>query len=181
MLYGRIALLVLASFLLLPLEAAGQNRSDRYLIRVYDDGGTCRYQIQNHANQDLFNIRPAGTLTVASKGNLWVDVTVQDDPRGTPGTRSQRSIAVREQNGKGMVTARSAIGRSTEHKVQIQCCLVRGSRNECPKWTDALPPDTSMGWMPSVPEGMPSSGPSATEPLDPPQPPGGPVMRVDEN
>jgi hypothetical protein len=80
-----------------------------------------------------------------------------------------------------VVSARSTIGRSTDHKVQIQCCPERGARDECPKWMDALPPRTTMGTGDPGLRGLPERGPTAGTATEPMQPPGGPVMRVDEN
>lgn len=182
-----------ASLALAPPSAA-QNRSDRHLIQVSPEDSTCRYQIQGQPDQDVFLIRPGGFLTVQARGGLWVDVSVENTPRGIPGTRNQRSLALRDNAPRDTLTVRSAIGRSTEHRVRIQCCLERGRRtNECPQWTDALPPETTTG--DATPRRVPPShssqtvrGPSAMP--DPavlpgsfppaPLPPGGPVMRVEE-
>jgi len=176
-------------------SSAAQNRSDRYLIHVSPDDSTCRYQIQGQPTQDVFLIRPGGLLTVQARGGLWVDLSVEDDPRGVPGTRNQRSLALRGNAPRDTLTVRSAIGRSTEHRVRIQCCLQRGRRaNECPQWTDALPPETTTGdaaprRMPPQPSSRTMRGPAAMpDPaalslpsLPTPLPPGGPVMRVEED
>src|SRR6056297_1296130 len=100
-------------------SSAAQNRSDRYLIHVSPDDSTCRYQIQDQPNHDVFLIRPGGLLTVQARGGLWVDLSVEDDPRGVPGTRNQRSLALRENAPRDTLTVRSAIGRSTEHRVRL--------------------------------------------------------------
>lgn len=182
-----LMLCLFAFTLSVPERAEAQSRADRYTILVFEDGDMCRYQIQDHSDQDVFNIAPGGMLTIMAKGGLWVDSSVQDDPRGTPGTRSQRTVAVREEDGSQSFTARSEIGRSTEHKVQIQCCPSRRGRNECPKWIDAEPPRTSTGAVGMDAPGPEQRGPSAGEPvpseqpIGSEQPAGGPVMRVDEN
>lgn len=176
-----LCVLFLSLSFLAPPDAEAQRRSDRYTINVFDDDGTCRYQIANQADQDLFLIRPGGSVTVRTKGKLWVDVTVEDDPRGTPGARSQRAMALREENQSNALMARSAIGRSTEHKVRIQCCPSLGGRNECPRWVDAQPPSRSMGAILPGDEMTAPRGPSTVEPVGPAWPAGGPIMRVDED
>jgi len=178
---GLVFLLTLLLLGLPPAQAEAQSRSDRYVIRVFEQADVCRYQIRGHADQDLFHIRPGGTVSIQTKEALWVDVTVQDDARGTPGTRSRRSLALRRENAGGVITARSTIGRSTDHKVQIQCCPERGARDECPKWMDARPPRTTMGTGDPELSGLPARGPAAGAVSKPALPPGGPVMRVDEN
>jgi len=188
------ALLLAVAVASLAPPSAAQNRSDRYLIQVSPDDSTCRYQIQDQPDQDVFLIRPGGLLTVQARGGLWVDVSVEDNPRGIPGTRNQRSLALRDNAPRDTLTARSAIGRSTEHRVRIQCCLERGRRtDECPQWRDALPPETTTGdatprRMPPPHSSRAMRGPSAMPdpavlpvPFPPaPLPPGGPVMRVEE-
>ena len=187
---SRIALGCTLLFLFpAPDAATAQNRSDRYVIRVYEDGDACRYQIQDQIDQDVFHILPTGSVQVKARGSLWVDVTVQDDARGTPGTRSRRSVALRDANEGRTLTARSALGRSTEHKVSIQCCPTRRGRSECPQWIDAQPPPTTTGRAEPSDDLLPSHGPSAGAPpppthpssQPPQQPAGGPTMRVEEN
>jgi hypothetical protein len=182
MLKGHLSFLsLILIFCIPPPDVAAQSRSDRYVIRVFEQADVCRYQIQDHADQDLFHIRPGGTVTIQTKEALWVDVAIQDDSRGTPGTRSRRSVALRSANDGDVITARSSLGRSTEHKVQIQCCVERREQEECPKWTDARPPRTAMGTGDPGLSGLPARGPAAGAVTEPALPPGGPVMRVDEN
>lgn len=175
-----LCVVLLSLGFLAPSGAEAQSRSDRYTINVFDDDGTCRYQIANHADQDLFRIRPGGTVTVRTKGRLWVDVSVEDDPRGTPGARSQRLMTLRRENQSNALKARSAIGRSTEHKVRIQCCPSLGRRDECPRWVDAQPPSRSTGAILPRDAMTAPRGPSTEEPVAPSWPAGGPIMRVDE-
>lgn len=180
--------LLLLSFSL-PFEADAQSRKDRHRIRVAPEGESCVYEIQNQANQDFFVINPGGRVLVQAQRGLWVDVFVQNDPRGIPGTRNRRMVALRKQVPRDTLFVRSAIGRPTEHQVQIQCCLSRGQGRACPRWSDARPPTTETG----RPDGGSSSvlgstsdlrGPAASPPpvslTDPPRPPGGPVMRIEE-
>lgn len=166
-------------------DAVAQNRSDRYTIIVKADDGTCRYQIRNQANQDLFVIAPGGVVSVLPRGDIWVDVAVEDDLRGTPGTQNERSMALRQADESRALMARGDIGRSTEHKVRIECCPERRGRNECPRWVEAQPPSVSMGSMGIEPvgidAGMPLHGPSAGDTPRPALPAGGPIMRVEEN
>ena len=191
--YTTLLLVLAALSLAFVRPSAAQNRSDRYLIHVSPEASTCRYQIQGQPNQDVFLIRPGGLLTVQARGGLWVDVSVEDDPRGVPGMRNRRGAALRQNAPRDTLIARDAIGRSTEHHVRIQCCLQRGRRADaCPQWTDALPPETTTGdahpgrmLPPHSTQTMrgPSvlSLPPMPAPLPIPLPPGGPVMRVEED
>jgi hypothetical protein len=90
---------------------------------VAPEGGFCVYEVQNQANQDFFVINPGGRVLVQAQRGLWVGVFVQNDPRGIPGTRNRRMVALRTQVPRDTLLVRSAIGRPTEHQVQIQCSL----------------------------------------------------------
>jgi hypothetical protein len=177
-----------AGSLCLAPPADAQNRSDRYQILVSPHPDGCQYQIEEQVNQDLFIMRPGGQLTVDAREGLWVDVTVEDDARGIPGTRNRRSLSLRQNESRAVLTARSSIGKNTEHRVRIQCCKSRNPRAECPAWTDAVPPTTTTGSLdaPVLPPertGIASSrGPAVV--LAPvsssPLPAGGPVMQIEE-
>jgi len=54
-------------------------------------------------------------------------------------------VALRTRVPRDTLFVRTAIGRPTEHQVQIQCCLSRGQGRACPRWTDARPPTTETG------------------------------------
>lgn len=181
--------LLLLSAGLVP-EADAQSQKDRHRIRVTPEGDACLYQIQGQDNQDLFVVSPGGLVTIQARGGLWVDARVEDDPRGVPGTRNRRMLALRTQAPRDTLIARSSMGRSTEHRVRIQCCTSRVRGRACPRWTDAQPYKTESGRLNEGASGFIRGsspdvrGPSAPSseingPSDPP-PPGGPVMRVEE-
>ena len=167
--------------------AAGQSRSGSAHIVVEPKGATCVYQIQDQTDQDLVIVAPDSVVTVEARRGLWVDVTVEDDPRGVPATRNLRAVSLRPDQDRGRLVARSAIGRSTEHRLRIQCCTERAEGRGCPRWMDAQPPSMDTGELQNVPvlpaeEVIGARGPSALLPLLRPSemPPGGPVMRVEE-
>jgi len=180
--------LLVAVGLGLPRPADAQNRSDRYQIFVSPHPEGCQYEIEGQTNQDFFIIRPGGRLTVESREGMWVDVTVDDDARGIPGTRNKRSLALRQNASRAMLTARSPIGKNTEHRVRIQCCKSESPRSECPAWTDAVSPVSATGSLdaPALsPERSgaavvrgPALSPQTTTSL--PLPAGGPVMQIEE-
>lgn len=166
--------------------AAGQSRGSAHIV-VEPKGATCIYQIQNQTDQDLLIVAPDSAVTIEARRGLWVDVSVEDDPRGVPATRNLRALSLRTNAGRGRLVARSAIGRSTEHRLHIQCCTERAEGRGCPRWMDAQPPSMNTGALHDVPVlppdiGVAARGPSALLPLPRPteMPPGGPVMRVEE-
>lgn len=172
---------------LLATVASGQSRSGSAHIVVEPKGAACVYQIQDQTDQDLLIVAPDSAVTVEARRGLWVDVSVEDDPRGVPATRNLRALSLRSDQGRGSLVARSAIGRSTEHRLHIQCCTERAEGRGCPRWMDAQPPSMNTGALRDVPVlppdiGGAARGPSALLPLPRPSemPPGGPVMRVEE-
>lgn len=177
-----------AGSLCLAPSADAQNRSDRYQIFVSPHPGGCQYQIEGQVDQDLFVMRPGGKLTVRAREGLWVDVAVDNDAGGIPGTRNRRSLALRQNAPRAVLTARSAIGKNTKHRVRIQCCKSESPRAECPAWTDAVPPAPATGALdaPALPPertGMASSRGPAVFPVpasSSPLPAGGPVMQIEE-
>ena len=190
----RASTLLLALILLCPLlhvDATAQNRrSDRHVIRVTpgttsEGARGCFYEIQGQADQDLFAISPGGLVTVRALRGLRVDVAVDNDPGGIPGTRNRRATALGRSAPQDTLVARSAIGRSTDHRVRIQCCpdlRGRGRGQECPRWTDALPSTLGTGALrmaPLPPDRMATAswtgaarGPMARPALPPPAHPG---------
>lgn len=184
---SRVCIIVFLLSALLVLDADAQRRKDRHRIRVMPEGETCLYQIRDQTNQDLLVISPGGLVTIQARRGLWVDVFVEDDARGVPGTRNRRTLALRAQAPRDTLVARTAVGRSTEHQLKIQCCMSRDRGPTCPRWTDAQPHPTdderrngtSSAFLPSDPV---ARGPSAPMSGDrpPSSPPGGPVMRVEE-
>jgi hypothetical protein len=170
---------------------------ERHTIAVRAQGNTCVYQIMDQANQDLFVVRPNGAVILRAQSGLWVDIAVEDaevqgssGARNVPGTRNRRSFALRPQAPQDAFTARSVLegASSTEHRVRIQCCPTRERGQGCPAWQDAQPHNPASGESGGSASlldsgaGMMMRGPAAPpavhSPL--PLPPGGPVMRVEE-
>ncbi len=171
---------------------------ERHTILVRPQGNTCVYQIVGQANQDLFVVRPNGAVVIRARNGLWVDVAVEDAEVATtvpsagrvPGTRNRRSFALRPQAPQDAFTVRSAVEgtASTEHRVRIQCCPTRERGQGCPAWQDAQPHDPASGERGGSASlldhstGTMMRGPAAPPAVSTPRPvpPGGPVMRVEE-
>jgi len=173
---------------------------EQHTILVRPQGNTCVYQIRDQTNQDLFVVRPNGAVVVRAQNGLWVDVTVDDaevrsadGPRSVSGVQNSRSsFTLRPQASQAAfqdaLTVRSSIagGASTEHRMRIQCCPERARGQECPAWQDAQPYDPASGERGGSASLLPSNrgkvarGPMAAPVPLTPLPPGGPVMRVEE-
>ena len=170
---------------------------ERHTIAVRAQGNTCVHQILDQANQDLFVVRPNGAVVLRAQNGLWVDVAVEDAEvqgssgvRSVPGARNRRSFALRPQAPQDAFTVRSVLegASSTEHRVRIQCCPTRERGQGCPAWQDARPHNPASGEGGGRASRLdagthmmmrgPAALPAAHTPL--PFPPGGPVMRVEE-
>ena len=188
-----VAILFLSAMAILSTASAqALPAKERHTILVRPQGNTCVYQIMDQSNQDLFVIRPNGAVILRAQQGLWVDVSVEDadGPRNAPGNQNRRSFALRQRTPQDAFTVRGSINRTTEHRIQIQCCPERGARGRgCPAWQDAQPYDPTAGesgggsaFLIRPDEGAMRRGPAAPEEVAAPPtvPPGGPVMRVEE-
>ena len=197
------AVLLLVTAVFAPITyAQAPPAKERHTILVRPQGNTCVYQIADQTNQDVFIVRPNGAVVVRAQNGLWADVTVEDaevrganGPRSVPGVQnSRRGFTLRPEASQvafqDAFNVRSSIaeGTSTEHRVRIRCCPERGRGQECPAWQDAQPyspmsQDGGGGSASLLPfnHSNLARGPMAAPPAPPtPLPPGGPVMRVEE-
>lgn len=188
-----IALCLTAGAFMAPMANA-QPAKERHTILVRPQGDTCEYEITGQTNQDLFIARPNGAVILRVQGGLWVDAGVEDGsvrgangPRSVPGAQNRRNFALRTQTPQDAFTVRSRIGQTTEHRVRIQCCANRNRGRGCLEWQDAQPfnPTAQEGGGGSASllpfdSGSMMRGPVAPPAPPVPLPPGGPVMRVEE-
>lgn len=136
--------LLTASILTLAIAAStsAQPRKSNHDIRVYTQGSTCYYQIDEQQNQDLFRIAPGGGVRFyanqGSAARMLINIEVQNDASGRSGAQGNGRASL--QTGKPVATikARNAIGQTTQHPVRIQCCL-NATGNQCPNWLEAQP------------------------------------------
>jgi hypothetical protein len=179
-------------------EAEAQRRSLHRIV-MHQEGEVCYYQIQDQADQSAFRITPLGAVLFQSRGGVKVRVEVADaevdDGRGTrrpiPGVAGNKKAEVSGGQPVQSLAVREAQGVDTDHKVNIQCCTDRNLFG-C-KWSDAQPAQSSaeMGAVPgsfldfgAAPSGPnPMRGPAPSDPywMIAPLPPGGPVMKIEED
>ena len=188
-----IALFVAAGAAAVP-TANAQPAKERHTILVRPQGGACMYEITGQANQDLFVVRPNGAVILRAQEGLWVDASVEDvrveranGQRSVPGAQNRRSFALRPRTPQDAFTVRGQMGQTTEHRVRIQCCANRDRGQGCLEWQDAQPFDPSAqqggggsAFLLRPDAGTMLRGPAAPPAPPVPLPPGGPVMRVEE-
>lgn len=182
-------LIILASTLL-ATSAVAQTPKERHRIVIEPGTEACVYRIHDQVNQDVFVTRPGGAVVFRALRGLWVDISVEDAPGAVPGTQHRRALALRTRTPQNAFTVRGGRGQTTEHRVRIQCCLNRTRGPGCPQWTDAVPhvpapdPGGNALWL-GPRSALRGHGPApqvAPPPFraSPTVPPGGPVMRVEE-
>ncbi len=141
MFFAPLVLCVLACSM--PRDVSAQGRKDSYTIVISKEQNACFYEIQNHADQDLFRITPGGFVHFQATGTRARVVIEKDN--GVGGTTGARKVKLKDGQSKRR-TARSAIRRNTQHLVHIRCCDGFGIVGAgCSNPQDAEPKGGSFG------------------------------------
>lgn len=183
----------------MPRDVSAQGRKDSYTIVISKEQNACFYEIQIHADQDLFRITPGGFVHFQATGTKARVVIEKDN--GVGGTAGPRKINLRDGGPGKRLTARGRRGGNTQHLVHIRCCdRFRIIGPKCSNAQDAEPKRGSFGALefgqpgggvfegvldvggPRVPEvlGTDASGEAGSEGPEGVGT-GGPTMEVDED
>lgn len=191
------ALAILWAVMLIGISARNaeaQERKPLHRIRIFQEDDVCFYQIQGQTNQDTFRITPLGAVIFRTNG-VKAQVEVDDAQVGDetiPGMAAEKSAEISEGRPVQSLAVRTARGMNTDHKVNIRCCTSRNLFG-C-RWLEAqpAPPPKSMGaasgFLPGVNPSF-GGGPRAMSRAIPlPSrgeriglPPGGPIMKIEED